>query len=361
MGSGDPTRLQWELHRYHQQPSNGDRRRKRPRGRWMWTVSGLLVTASIGAPIAFALTRAGNTGGVSFTIQPTVHNFTIAQTVTSVNLQSYGADIRVIGSAATKKVRIIESVNYDPSQGPTPAVIHAVSRGMLTLASPDCAQIDCSVGFTLIVPSDVSVTAVTSSGNADVAGVASANLDSGGGDVTAASIGGPLTVTSEGGNLNLTGIGGSLKADSGGGDVTAQGITGPTVSITTEGGQVSALGLTATTAIVSSGGDDAQVGFASTPDAVIVTTDGGNATVLVPEGPYALTADSGGGNETVGIATDPSARDALSVTTGGGDLVIEPTSSSASQTGQPSVSDTSNPGKGGPGNSPINPPTPPAP
>ena len=350
-----PTRMQWELRRYRRPPANEPRSPKRPRGRWMWAVSGVLVTASIGAPIAFTLAHAGTTSGDSIFIQPTVHDITISQAVTSVSVQSYGAPVRVIGAAGTKKVRLIESVNYDPQQGPAPSVIDTVSRGLLTLAAPDCTPMDCSVGFTLLVPSGVSVAAVTNGGTTTVSGVATANLDSGGGDVTATSVSGPLTVSSEGGNLHLTGIGGSLKAESGGGDVTALGITGPAVSITTDGGQLSAMGLAAATAILSSGGNDTQAGFASAPDAVVVTTDGGNATVLLPSGPYALTADSGGGQETVGIATDPAARDALTVTTGGGDLFVEP-ASAAPQGGHPSASVTSNPGK-----APVAPLAPPAP
>jgi hypothetical protein len=354
MDYGNPTRMQWELRGDNQRPANQPRPPRRPRGRWMWTVSGVLVTASIGAPVGLALARAGTQSGQQFYAQPiATRDITIAATVTSVNVQSYGAPVRVIGGAATKKVQIVESVNYDPSQGPAPSVIDTVSHGLLTLAAPDCTPMDCSVGFTLLVPSDVSVAAATQGGTVDVAGVATANLDSGGGDVTATSVSGPLTVTSEGGNLRLTGILGSVRAESGGGDVTALGIDGPSVSITTDGGQVNAMGVAATTAIVSSGGDDAQVGFASTPDAAVVTTDGGNATVLVPGGPYDLTADSGGGNETVGVATNPAARDALTVTTGGGDLVIEPTSGSASQAVLPSASVTSKSGK-----APLAPPAP---
>jgi hypothetical protein len=362
MDSQAPTRMQWELRRYRRPSANEPRSPKRPRGRWMWAVSGVLVTASIGAPIAFTLARAGTTGGDAVFVEPTaVHDITISQAVTSVSVQSYGAPVRVIGAAATKKVRLIESVNYDPQQGPAPSVTDTVSRGLLSLAAPDCTPMDCSVGFTLLVPAGVSVTAVTGGGTVTVSGIATANVDSGGGDVSATSVSGPLTVTSEGGNLHLTGIGGSLKAESGGGDVTALGITGPAVSITTDGGQLSAMGLAATTAILSSGGNDAQAGFASTPDAVVVTTDGGNATVLLPGGPYALTADSGGGQETVGIATDPTARDALTVTTGGGDLFVEPTSGSAPQGGHPSVPVTSNQGKGGPGKTPVAPKAPSAP
>ena len=55
-----------------------------------------------------------------------------------------------------------------------------------------------------------------------------------------------------------------------------------------------------------------------------VSTDGGAVILAVPGGPYAVAADSDGGPQSVAIATDPAARPALAVTSGGGPLRIEP-------------------------------------
>ena len=60
------------------------------------------------------------------------------------------------------------------------------------------------------------------------------------------------------------------------------------------------------------------------PPPVSVSTDGGPALLAVPGGPYAVAADSGGGAQSVAFAPDPDARAALTVTTGGGPLRIEP-------------------------------------
>jgi hypothetical protein len=46
--------------------------------------------------------------------------------------------------------------------------------------------------------------------------------------------------------------------------------------------------------------------------------------LAVPGGPYAVAADSGGGPQSVAIATNPDARPTLAVTSGGGQLRIEP-------------------------------------
>ena len=67
-----------------------------------------------------------------------------------------------------------------------------------------------------------------------------------------------------------------------------------------------------------------MVAFAAAPESVSVSTDGGPAILAVPGGPYAVAADSDGGPQSVAIATNPGARPALTVTTGGGPLRIEP-------------------------------------
>jgi hypothetical protein len=323
MSAGTPPRLVVDVQ--HRQQKQRPKPPKRPRGRWIWVISGAIMIALLGIPIARVFARAGASGG-AITVRPTTHVITITAPVNNLSVQSYGSNIRVIGSTSARRVQVIETVFYDPQQDLAPAVIDAVSGGQLTLAAPACETQDCSVGFTVTVPSKVSVTAVANGGNVVVSGVAGANLDSGGGTVIAASVSGPLTVASEGGNQSLLNIGGLLKTDSGGGDVVVQGVTAASATITTDGGQLTAMGMATWVATVSAGGGDARIGFSRPPGSVDVTTDGGNATVLVPGGPYALTANSGGGSEVIGIATSPSARASLTITTGNGTLVIEPAS-----------------------------------
>jgi hypothetical protein len=155
------------------------------------------------------------------------------------------------------------------------------------------------------VPPDVTVTAATEGGPVAVSGTAGANLDSGGGLVRATGVDGPLTVTTEGGPLMVNGLTGPLYANTGGGPLLAEDVATAKATVITGGGQ-------------------ARIGFTAAPDTVTVSTDGGPAALAVPGGPYALTADSGGGPELVGIATDPTARRSITVTSGGAPLVIEP-------------------------------------
>ena len=160
------------------------------------------------------------------------------------------------------------------------------SRGLLTLAAPACANSNCSVGFSVTVPSGVTVNADASGGPVTVVGTGAADIDSGGGPVYAAGIGGPLTVTADGGGVTVEQRGRrgpglwrragdrdrhhrqahrarrgrrgqpsrsapTAAIDSGGGPVYAAGISGP-LTVTAEGGGVTATGAGATQ--IDSGG-----------------------------------------------------------------------------------------------------------
>jgi hypothetical protein len=205
------------------------------------------------------------------------------------------------------------------------------------------------------------VTLSAASGGAPlrVFGVAGAVLDSGGGPVQAGQITGPLTVTSEGGAVLLGGmasapdmpakpIAPSAPGKPGASQVSASqvsvspvkiskpvpgrgltagpggpGVTG-TLTVDTGGGPLEAEGVSSPDATVTTAGGQARIDFSTAPDKVTVSTGGGPALLSVPGGPYALTASSGSGPQQVGIPVDPSASRALTVTSDGGPLIIEP-------------------------------------
>ena len=328
MSTPIPSRLIVDVQ--HQPQERGSKRPRRPRGRWIWAISGIVVIVALLMPIARAFVNAGKNYRIAHAFPATSRVVTVTEPVTSVNVQSYGGDIRVSGDSRTAGVQVTEDIGYDPQQGPAPVVTSTVSHGQLTLTAPSCATFNCSVRFTVHMPARDSVTAVSDGGNVDVSHVAGAIIDSGSGFVLATSVTGPLTVTSGGGSQQLDSIGGTLKTDSGSGDVLARRITGPAATIVTDGGNLTAQGMAVQSATLSTGGGSAGIEFTAAPGTLNLTTDGGNATVLMPGGPYALTADSGGGPETVSIPTSPAALDSLTVVTGGGSLAVLPTSSSAS-------------------------------
>jgi len=275
-------------------------------GRLAWGFSGLVAAAALAIPGTYLITRAGVPGSgdlFGHSQHVTIRTVSVSQPVTSLTVGDFGGQVRVTAGPVSR-VQITERLSYDQAGNP-PAVAESVAGGRLTLRDPACADSDCSVDFSVTVPSSVSVTVSTQGGPAFVLGVARASVDSAGGLVRIADISGPLTVSTGGGPLTISRVAGQLRAD-------------------TEGGLLVAREITASTASVNTGGGPAQVVFSAVPQAVTVGTEGGSVTVRVPGGPYALTADSDGGPEIIGIATDPAARRSLRITSGGGPLEVKP-------------------------------------
>ncbi|HEX4397802.1 MAG TPA: hypothetical protein VH136_09215 [Trebonia sp.] len=337
----------------------------RGNGRWIWGVSGLVTLVALAVPGARLILNAGMPTAQGNVFAVPTSTVTIPQPVTSLSVQSYGAPIQIT-TGSGPYVTVAEAVSFS---GDTPPTVTAqVTGGQLTLAAPECAQSDCSVGFTVTLPTRVPVTAASSGGDIIISGAAGASLDSGGGAVRATGITGSLGVTSEGGPVLLNGVAGA-NVDSGGGLVQAAGIYGQfTVSsegnpvtingltgalhADTGGGNLIAEGISAPTAAVTTEGGDARLGFATAPNSVQVDTGGGAADLSVPGGPYALTADDGGGGpELISIATNPAATRSINVSTNGGALRIS----------AGAVSSGKAPGGKAVGTGPQKPPVPPKP
>jgi hypothetical protein len=275
-------------------------------GRWAWGLCGLVTATAIAVPGTLLILSAGEPtparaapapAARPVVAQSMTRTATVPQPVTSLNVLDYGGLIQVT-AAAVSHVEVTETIAYF---GRPPAVAQSVSGGLLSLADPACANLSCSVSFAVKVPSGVSVTAA--GGPMFISGTAGANLDSDGASVSAANIHGPLTVSTHGGLLQISGLTGPLRADTGGGPVVAS-------------------GLTAATATVATGDGPAQIVFATAPESVTVSTVRGSVSLTVPGGPYALTANSDGATQIIGIATSSAADRSITVSTGGGQLVI---------------------------------------
>jgi len=311
------------------------------RGRWVWGLSGLVTAVVLAVPGTRLITADGGAWSVHGLSTPdaVVRTVTVPQPVTSLDLQSYGAPARV-ESGPVSRVHVTEFIDYNKQNGGPPAVVESVSGGRLTLADPVCNTADCAVSFAVTVPSGVNVTMATGGGSAAVSGAAGAQVDSGGGPVTATGIDGPFTATAEGGSVTVSGAPGA-QVDSGGGPVTATGIHGPFTATTgggslqlealtgplradTGGGPLLGQDVAAATVDASTDGGSARIDFAAAPDTVRVSTGGGPAALALPGGPYDLNAASDGGPQSVTIATDPAARRSITVTSGGGSLDVGP-------------------------------------
>ena len=278
-------------------------------GRWIWILSGTLTLAAIGAFGGWAIVRAANPpdGPYPVTILPT-QTITVTQPVTALNVQSYGAPIKVT-AAPGGPVRIAESITFFAGDGGPPAVTHTDSHGLLTLAAPACVNSNCSVAFSVTVPSGVTVSAAADGGAVTVVGTGAADVDSGGGPVYAAGIGGPLTVRAEGGGVTVNNAAGA-DLESGGGPVTATGITGK-LTVHADGGGVTVS--RAPTAAIDSGGGSVYAADISGP--LTVSAEGGGVTV---SGAGATELDSGGGPVTATTISGP-----LGVTAEGGGVQVD--------------------------------------
>lgn len=273
-----------------------------PRARRIWGLTGLLAALPLAAGGGWLITTAGDSHGPRS--QPTATRvITVAQPVTTLNVQSYGAPV-LVNTWPVHRVQVFEAITYDPQDGTFPVVTHSVRNGTLTLAAPECEEENCNVGFTVSVPRGVAVAADTQGGSITLYGTANANLDSGGGPVNVSEINGHLIVATEGGALSLNGLTGPLVADTSGGSVLATGVGSAAASVITGGGW-------------------ARIGFTRAPSGVFISTDGGAVALTVPGVPYALNATTYGGPQTVRIATDPAAGRSITVTTGGGPLQIK--------------------------------------
>jgi hypothetical protein len=276
-------------------------------GRWAWGLCGLasaavlavfgtrlIVSAGIDPPAGAGSPRHAPLQVVA-RIQ--TRTLTVPQPVTSLNVKAYAGQVQVTAAPVTH-VQVTETIAYYRKP---PAVAQSVSGGRLFLADPACANDSCSVSFTVQVPLGVSVTAA--GGPLFISGTAGANLDSGGAPVSATNIHGPLAVSTHGGPLQISGLTGPLHAD-------------------TSGGPVIATRVSAATATVSTGSGPVQITFSAAPESVTVSTRGGLAELIVPGGPYALTTNSDGAPQTIAIATSSAARRTITVTTGGGRMLI---------------------------------------
>ena len=276
-------------------------------GRWAWGLCGLATAAAIAVPGTRLIVSAGihsppGTRSLRQVPRQTMariqtRTVIVPQPVTSLNVRGYAGPIQVTAAPVTH-VQVTETIAYF---GRPPAVVQSVSGGRLFLADPACANDSCSVSFSVKVPAGVTVTAA--GGPLFISGTSGANLDSAGAPVSATNIHGPLTVSTHGGPLQVNGVTGTLRADTG-------------------GGQVIATRVSAATAVVTTGSGQAEITFSAAPESVTVSTRGGLAELSVPGGPYALTTNSDGAAQTIAIATSSAAHRAITITTGGGRLLI---------------------------------------
>lgn len=292
-------------------------------GRWVWGISGLVTAIALAVPGARLIERAGIPGPAdAYPKGIATRTVTVPEPVTSLTVQSYGAPVQVT-AARVSHVQVSETFGYGPKDGGVPAVAESVNHGHLSVGDPASGSWENCVNFEVTVPADVTVTVASEGGAVTVSGTAGANLDSGGAEMDVSGIHGPLTVTTDNGPLQLANLTGPMQADTGGGSLLAQNVTASMATVSTDGGPLQLTGRIGTLHAYTGGGE-ASVILSAPPDSVTLASDSGPATLAVPGGPYAVTASSDGGPQSVGIATSSTAARSITVTTGGGQLLIQP-------------------------------------
>ena len=134
-------------------------------GRWVWGLSGLVTAVALAIPGARLITSPGNDG---YNISVVTRTGTVPQPVTSLVVQSNGGQIQVT-SARVDRVHVTETIAYYQGPDSPPAVTQSVSGGRLSLSDPACTHVNCHVDFSVTVPPDVTVTALTDGGPASLA------------------------------------------------------------------------------------------------------------------------------------------------------------------------------------------------
>jgi hypothetical protein len=193
-----------------------------------------------------------------------------------------------VTAGGTGGVQVTETLHYGENK---PTVEQSTTGSTLSLSVPYCgkAQNRCSVDFRITVPAAIS-----------------ANLTSGGGDITVFGLSGRVEAGAAGGSLTARNLSGTLTANTGGGAIDAADLTSTDVSVNTAGGPTS-------------------LTFTKAPTRINALTGGGNLTLQLPAVMYALHLGTGGGTEAIGIPNDPSSSRTVTASTAGGNLTIKQT------------------------------------
>jgi hypothetical protein len=182
---------------------------------------------------------------------------------------------------------------------------------------------NCNVEYILIVPSSVSVTASTGSGNVTVNGVTGRlDLFSASGDLAASGTSGPVSARTSSGNVTVNGATGRLDLFSASGDLAASGTSGP-VSAWTSSGNVTVTGARSSDVTAETSSGDVLLAFSGVPARADGESASGNVMVFVPPpARYNVQAGTSAGNRTVTVAQDPASPRVIIANSASGDVTV---------------------------------------
>lgn len=198
--------------------------------------------------------------------------------VRTVAVDSGSGDVTVRHDPAAAEPRLVRRVEY---RGTAPGATTRQDDDRLAL---DGCPGSCSVDYELTLPDqDAAVTGVLGSGDAEISGVATVDLELGSGGTRLRDVTGPVTL------------------DVGSGDVRGEGLSGD--------------------ADVGSSSGTVRLAFA-VPASARVRASSGDVEVTVPRADYAVVATTGSGEVRDGVGATPGAPHTLDLGTGSGDVVL---------------------------------------
>ena len=243
-------------------------------------------------------------------------NAVVQAGVQQVRLEGGSGSVTIdTGSGSTTS--IAQTVQY---RGDRPKVATHRLEGSTLVLDTDCGR-HCSADYRVTVPQGVAVTGRVGSGDISLAGVASADVESGSGTISITDVSGNVTAETGSGDVNARGIGGNVQAHTGSGTVTTSDVTGTTTA-DANSGDVNARGVT--------GNVDAETGSGTVevalvaPASIRAQAGSGDVTLTVPEGSYRVVATTGSGDQHITVPNDPSAPNTLQAHTGSGVITIRP-------------------------------------
>lgn len=219
---------------------------------------------------------------------------TLSETIRSVKLEGDSGSVKI--RTGTGPSTVHEKIDYHWRSKPGDTFFR-VDGDQLVLT--DCGN-NCTVDVEVVVPAGVPVTGNIDSGDLDIAGVASVDVQADSGHARIEDVPGLVKLRMQSGGTDLRDVGEvQLHSESGG--IKGTGIRGP-VDVTS-----------------SSGGVDFSLAQANN---VKINVDSGSIDVEVPGGPYRVIGDSDSGSRNIDVRTDGSAPNTLDLTTDSGSVTV---------------------------------------
>lgn len=184
------------------------------------------VVAGVAAGAAgLALAGCGWVGTTAFDDRET-----LGETVTEVRFTNDSGNVTI---SVGDTVEVKREGRYGDEE---PGRTYRVENGALVVEA--CPVRNCTIDYELTVPAGTKVSGHVDSGNVEVAGVATANVEAESGDVTVRDVEGEVNASVQSGSVDLTGIGGAVVAGAESGDVRVTLAAARSVSAETQSGNI---------------------------------------------------------------------------------------------------------------------------